>query len=236
MTEAEWFASQDVLRMLRWLGERPGARKLRLFGCACLRSLGDALPWEALECLKYVEKAGDGLLRWPEAVSRVTTRTSNPHLPLRAWLPACLMTSSPVTAAADAAYLAGAILANGMDRMEEWSGNSYDWGYQPPASLLVYRAHLMATGPLAPLFRDVVGNPFRPVSFNRDWRTGTAVQLARRMYESREFTLMPILADALQDAGCEDADILGHCRDPQQAHVRGCWVVDLVLGKGESGR
>jgi hypothetical protein len=42
---------------------------------------------------------------------------------------------------------------------------------------------------------------------------------------------MPILADAMQDAGCEDAAILGHCRDPQQVHVRGCWVVDLVLGK-----
>ena len=52
------------------------------------------------------------------------------------------------------------------------------------------------------------------------------------MYESREFSAMPILADALQDAGCEDDAILTHCRDPKQIHVRGCWVVDLVLGKG----
>jgi hypothetical protein len=51
------------------------------------------------------------------------------------------------------------------------------------------------------------------------------------MYEGREFSAMPILADALQDAGCEHADILAHCRDPQATHVRGCWVVDLVLGK-----
>jgi hypothetical protein len=51
------------------------------------------------------------------------------------------------------------------------------------------------------------------------------------MYEWREFSAMPILADALQDAGCEDDTILGHCRDPQFTHVRGCWVVDLVLGK-----
>ncbi|MDY3562094.1 hypothetical protein R5W23_003540 [Gemmata sp. JC673] len=51
------------------------------------------------------------------------------------------------------------------------------------------------------------------------------------MYESRDFSAMPILADALQDAGCDRADILDHCRGPGQ-HVRGCWVVDLVLNKG----
>jgi hypothetical protein len=52
------------------------------------------------------------------------------------------------------------------------------------------------------------------------------------MYESRNFAAMPILADALQDAGCDAEAILAHCRESQQAHVRGCWVVDLVLGKG----
>jgi hypothetical protein len=50
------------------------------------------------------------------------------------------------------------------------------------------------------------------------------------MYEGRDFGPMPILADALQDAGCEDVSILGHCRGPGP-HVRGCWVVDMVLGK-----
>src|SRR5437660_2669664 len=78
----------------------------------------------------------------------------------------------------------------------------------------------------------IFGNPFRPVSFAPEWRTSTAVALASQMYESREFALMPILADALQDTGCENADILHHCRDEKAAHVRGCWVVDLVLGKG----
>ena len=79
--------------------------------------------------------------------------------------------------------------------------------------------------------RDIFGNPFRPVSFHSAWRTDTAVSLARGMYESREFGAMPILADALQDAGCEDEQILNHCRDVNQPHVRGCWVCDLVLGK-----
>ncbi|MBY0461546.1 MAG: hypothetical protein K2V38_29875 [Gemmataceae bacterium] len=79
-------------------------------------------------------------------------------------------------------------------------------------------------------FRCVVGNPFRPVDFRPDWRTDTAVLIAREMYESRDFGAMPILADALQDAGCDHADILAHCRGTGP-HVRGCWVVDLVLGK-----
>jgi hypothetical protein len=78
--------------------------------------------------------------------------------------------------------------------------------------------------------RDIFGNPFRPAAFSPSWRTSTAVTLAQQMYESRDFGAMPILADALQDAGCDSDDVLNHCRGPGP-HVRGCWVVDLVLGK-----
>ncbi|MBA4064130.1 MAG: hypothetical protein C0501_10535 [Isosphaera sp.] len=62
------------------------------------------------------------------------------------------------------------------------------------------------------------------------WRTSTVLALAQGIYGERAFDRLPILADALQDAGCEDADILAHCRGPGP-HARGCWVVDLVLGK-----
>ena len=81
------------------------------------------------------------------------------------------------------------------------------------------------------LVRDIFGNPFRPVAFNPAWRTDTALTLARQMYDSRDFGAMPILADALQDAGCDSEDVLNHCRGADTPHVRGCWVVDLVLGK-----
>jgi hypothetical protein len=81
------------------------------------------------------------------------------------------------------------------------------------------------------LLRDIVGNPFRPVAFASEWRTSTAVALAKGIYESRDFGAMPILADALQDAGCDSDAVLSHCRDPHATHVRGCWVVDLVLDK-----
>jgi hypothetical protein len=231
MTEEAWFASRDVFPMLASLGERPGARKLRLFGCACLRLLGDVLPWEAQECLKYVEKAVDGLLKWHEAVLRVTSRTSSPDLPIRTWLPACLLASSAAAAASDGAYLAGAVLANGVSALEEWVGPYGTWDYRPRPWLLEFRDFRAETARLVPLLHEIVGNPFRPVTFSPTWRTTTAVQLARQMYEGREFSAMPILADALQDAGCESEDVLTHCRDPQAAHVRGCWVVDLVLGK-----
>src|SRR5262249_13726632 len=80
------------------------------------------------------------------------------------------------------------------------------------------------------LVRCVFGNPFRPVAVDAAWLTSTVVALAKQMYESRDFSPMPILADALQDAGCDGEDILSHCRVPGP-HVRGCWVVDLVLGK-----
>jgi hypothetical protein len=82
----------------------------------------------------------------------------------------------------------------------------------------------------ANIMRDVFVNPFRPVSFVPECRTSNVVSLARGMYESRDFAAMPILGDALQDAGCEQPEILDHCRGGGP-HVRGCWVVDLILGK-----
>ncbi|OWK40939.1 hypothetical protein FRUB_04831 [Fimbriiglobus ruber] len=80
------------------------------------------------------------------------------------------------------------------------------------------------------LMRCVFGNPFRPVTFSPSWLSSTTAALARQMYDSRDFSTMPILADALQDAGCDNADVLSHCRGGGP-HVRGCWVVDRVLGK-----
>ncbi|MFO0852374.1 MAG: hypothetical protein U0871_28010 [Gemmataceae bacterium] len=82
---------------------------------------------------------------------------------------------------------------------------------------------------LSDLVRDIVGNPFRPVAFDPGWRTSTAVALARQMYDARDFGLLPVLADALEEAGCDAAALLAHCRGPGP-HVRGCWAVDLVLG------
>jgi hypothetical protein len=100
----------------------------------------------------------------------------------------------------------------------------------------------------AVIVRDVIGNPFQPIALKKTtrqldgkrvrarvfapaWRTDTVVSLAEQMYAANEFSATPILADALQDAGCNYEDVLSHCRDTSLVHVRGCWVVDLVLGK-----
>lgn len=84
----------------------------------------------------------------------------------------------------------------------------------------------------AGLIREVFGNPFRPVAIDPNWLTSTVVALAEGIYADRAFDRMPILADALQDAGCANDDILHHCRDNSQVHVRGCWVIDLLTGRG----
>jgi hypothetical protein len=80
------------------------------------------------------------------------------------------------------------------------------------------------------LLRDIFGNPFRLVTLDPRWLTSTVVDLAQAIYNERAFERMPILADALMDAGCDSDDIIHHCRG-DGPHVRGCWVVDLLLGK-----
>jgi len=82
----------------------------------------------------------------------------------------------------------------------------------------------------AALLRDIFGNPFRPVTADTSWLTPTMSKLAQAIYNERRFQDTPDLADALEDAGCMIREILDHCRGPGP-HVRGCWVVDLVLGK-----
>jgi hypothetical protein len=84
------------------------------------------------------------------------------------------------------------------------------------------------------LLHDLFGPlPFRPVSLDPAWLTwhdGLLVSMAQQMYESDDFTALPVLADALEEAGCHDQDILGHCRSGGE-HVRGCWVIDRLTGR-----
>jgi hypothetical protein len=101
---------------------------------------------------------------------------------------------------------------------------------------VVVATQTLARGPGAAarqcdLLRDVFGpDPFRPVPVDPRWLTADVIGLARAIYEDREASLLPILADALEETGCGDAAILGHCRRPGE-HVRGCWVVDQLTGR-----
>ena len=80
------------------------------------------------------------------------------------------------------------------------------------------------------LLRDIFGNPFQPITLDPVCVTSTVQQLANSIYQDRAFDRMPILGDALEEAGCDNAAILEHCPSGNE-HVRGCWVLDLVLGK-----
>ena len=80
------------------------------------------------------------------------------------------------------------------------------------------------------LVREIWGNPFRPVALDPLWLTFDVQALVRGIYDDKAFDRMPILADALQDGGCDSADVLNHCRGPGP-HVRGCWVLDVLLEK-----
>jgi hypothetical protein len=90
------------------------------------------------------------------------------------------------------------------------------------------------------ILRDIFGNPFRPITITPailTWHDGTIPRLAQAIYEERQMLAgtfdparMNILADALLDAGCDNEDIIQHCRS-DKPHVRGCWAVDLILEK-----
>jgi hypothetical protein len=80
------------------------------------------------------------------------------------------------------------------------------------------------------LLREILGDPYRPAVIPPCWLTPQAVALAQAAYEERAFNRLPILADALEEAGCQDAAVLAHCRQPG-GHVRGCWVLDALLGR-----
>jgi hypothetical protein len=82
----------------------------------------------------------------------------------------------------------------------------------------------------AELLREILGNPFHPMGLNTAWVTPTITGLAQSIYRQHAFDRLPILANTLEEAGCSKQDILNHCRQPG-VHARGCWALDLILGK-----
>jgi hypothetical protein len=120
-----------------------------------------------------------------------------------------------------------AILRDDPEAFERFAGNWKTTGLELPEWQV---AHAQEEHVQADLLRDIIGNPFRPVFADPSWLTSTVVALAEGIYQEKAFDRMPILADALMDAGCADDDVLTHCRS-DGPHVRGCWVVDLLTGR-----
>jgi anti-sigma regulatory factor (Ser/Thr protein kinase) len=230
MTEAQWLAATDPTPMLEFLRGKASARKVWLFAVACCTH-----PW-------HFSKANNH--------PRPTTGSVSPHADditiacdlaearrVQEQIEAALQASGysdhdvfSIKLAVEEALVNAIVHGNQMDP-EERVLASYRVTPDHSEVVIAHTGRQPAErGIQAALARDVFGNPFRPVTAGPTWLTSVVLALAGRMYESRDFTHMPILADALQDAGCEQPDVLDHCRAGGQ-HVRGCWVVDLLLGK-----
>jgi hypothetical protein len=224
MTEAQWLACTDVSWLLDYLTRRqpgPDARQLRLFACACCRRLWSLLPDPRSRAVVAVAEAfADG------RVGRAKLQ--------EAWREA-----RPVTAAGHAlralevtAYHGRISLAlqvrDGtracVEAVVEATRNIGAWGAERAAQ--------------AVLAHDVFGNPFRLPSADPAWlrwREGMVACMVQGIYSEQRFGDLPILADALEEAGCADPEILGHCRGPGP-HARGCWVLDLLGANPPKGR
>jgi hypothetical protein len=230
MTEAEWLACNDRQPMLAFLMASTGDRKLRLFACACCRRVWHLLRHqESQQAVEIAERFADGSAEDEER--HRARKAASQATQARGTVPVPTDPRPERRAASSAYYVLAGDAAKAANGASELAIEALIWQQGGHANCLASATISSERNSQACLLRDIFGNPFRPVPFLPEWRTDTAVALARRMYESRDFGAMPILADALQDVGCDNEEILNHCRDANQPHVRGCWVVDLVLGK-----
>jgi hypothetical protein len=213
--------------MLGYCESSVSDRKKRLYLVACCRSIWRHLSHEtSRRAVQVAESFADGsasaaeLLRAHNDAMEISTPLwrwvfRHPHAPAHS-MAMVMRTASAAVAASNAAS-------------PQWhfnGGPNAAWACGQ-ADGPACRAELERQ---ACVLRCLVGNPFRPVTLNPSWLTSTVSTLAAGIYAERAFDHFPILADALQDAGCGNADILDHCRGGG-VHARGCWVVDLLLGK-----
>ena len=255
MTEQEWLAGTDPEPMLGFLRGRVTDRKLRLFGWACLRCLWPLLDAECARMVnnswwrrmrfsetelgwarahaalvrngvELAEKVADGLADRAELEAVVTSPEARVWDVHAANEPS--FTEDCFTGA-DAAQTARRCAYHASNVARYTSPASYRWfaRFRRESQVDYDRERAAQCDRL----RDVVGNPFRPVVLDPNWLTASVVRLAREIYEERTYERLPRLANALEQAGCTKADVLAHCRGPGP-HVRGCWVLDQLLGKG----
>jgi hypothetical protein len=219
MTEAEWLACDDPRPMLAFLGDRASGRKLRLCASAWARSVlrhFHTAPPAVLYSAQPDDPAGGWLAdkRWLQQVD-AAERFADGEITPAALRAARQASGGPYNLFREVCsvsrFALGAVHRRLLSVQREFGAPS---GREP-----------------CDLLRDILGNPFRPViPFDKTWRSPTARRLAQAIYEGRAFDRLPVLADALEEAGCDDAEVLGHCRGGGE-HVRGCWLVDLVLAK-----
>ena len=255
MTEELWERSTDPTELIRYMRTGASPRKLRLFACACCRRIWHMLietHWR--QGVELAERFSDGMISQDHLIHAATgiqraeqgAFHGDPDHSGRSSFVAAVLSTLQVGPMLDERVSLddGAtwqvrrkpehvVAAMGAANAALAHAQSVFLG-EDPSSVAAMDAWRQARdaekSAQAPLARDIFGNPFRPAAFDPRWRSADAVELARGIYEDRAFDRMPMLADALMDAGCDADDILTHCR-AEGPHVRGCWVVDLILGK-----
>jgi hypothetical protein len=214
VTESQWLKCTNPTPMLEFLRGKASDRKLRLFACACCRDIWELITSEASRnAVLASEEYADGRIRRKDLIE-MRGRARRQESDLAQW--AVMAVSRPEVAAGWVAHLA----ADAKDRP------GIHRSYAPSRKPSPQQCHHL---------RDIFG-PLPLCSVALDpawlkWSSGTVIKLAQTIYDDRRFRDLPILADALEDASCDNADVLGHCRERNAVHVRGCWVVDLLIGK-----
>ncbi len=229
MSEDQWLTCADPKSMLAFLLGKVSDRKLRLFSCACCRRIWRLFNEKERKAVEAAENFADGTITWQQldAVWDADGVTAVGHTVDGA-------TSKDTRWGAD--WAATNEIQAAFEREATTLRRPFS---SDPAGIRAWAAARLQMRDATQrreniaqvnLLREIFGNPFRPAIFDPTWRTLTAVALAQAMYEQRNGDRLLDLADDLERAGCLDQPILGHCREAG-GHVRGCWVVDLVLGK-----
>lgn len=207
MIEAEWNACTDSEPMLEFLRDKATDRKLRLFAVACCRLFWESFTYaRSRRAVEAAEHHADSVLSEEERAS--AQRASIIRVRSGKYTAGAAIREAPIWALSREAMLsAEGVLSRTVFALGESRGH-------------VCKLLRCIFGPLH----------FRAVNADPTWLSPTVTSLAQASYDERAFERLPILADALEDAGCTNQDILTHCRQPGE-HYRGCWVIDLLLAK-----
>jgi hypothetical protein len=232
MNETEWLSCTDPTTMLKFLHCKGSERKLRLFTVGCCRSIWHLLIDERLQrAVEVAERFADGTASTKELASArgavravgglyyESTVVRAVWSTLREAIPPAVAVASKAAAMALGRYVSTIRLG------KAWAVGSVE-PLAPVYTTDVAEEEVKQTA----LLRDIINNPFRTIALDPAWLTSIVQACAESIYVERAFARLPRLADALEDAGCDNLDILNHCRR-EGLHSRGCWVVDLALGK-----
>jgi hypothetical protein len=236
VTEQEWLTSTSPQRMYAHARKvaspklKASRRRLRLYACACCRRAWHLLAEEGRAAVELAERFADDRASLAElrqaseaaqlaaaALYRGGQARGLEALPPDPHMAAAL--SHARRRAVLAAYHAS---GPSITSQAEWAAISVAAG--PPQAAAAHRFYQCE------LLRDIFGNPFRPVSADPAWlrrNDGAGLKVARAVYDERAFERLPLLADALEDAGCAEEALLSHLRGPGP-HVRGCWALDFL--------